>query len=217
MNNPSAWKTIFGAIFLFIAGMTAQYFIANITGCKKVSEPVIVINDSTTQARADYQVSKDTSTSLLEIPFKTHLKPITVYQQKAKGNYVAETNKKDLVTSMKATKSELSVFAFNNSDSLIKEYKFDNPGRQFSLVTQNGNIYVKSYDWYWRTLMLTGGITTTADNYDWQNVNKKVGLKTRLEWKDRIELEASVKHNLTEAPALKNLELNIELNYTLIK
>lgn len=214
-------------LLLIVIGMALGFFLRGgnlfglnpfgLSGCGKSPEPVLVTADPTTQARAEYRAAKDTSYSVFEMPFKTHLKPRVIYKQKASEQYSKETLRKDLVTGIRAERSELSVFTFNPNDSTVKEYKFENPGRQFTLQTQNGNIFVKSNDFYFRTLMLNAEFRTASDNYDWQNVSKNIGLKSRLEWKDKVELEAAVKYDVQKTLSLKNVEINLQLNYTLIK
>lgn len=207
-------------LLVIVFGMALGFFLRDfnifgLSGCGKSPEPVLVIADSTTQARAGYRTAKDTSIGLFEMPFKTHLKPRVIYTQKASEQYSKETLTKDLVTGIRAERSELSVFTFNPNDSTVKEYKFENPGRQFTLQAQNGNIFVKSNDFYLRTLSLISDFR--FQNSDFKNPEKYIGLQSRLEWKDRIELQAGARIPLDKKPSLQNIEYNLQLNLTLIK
>ncbi len=200
---------------VIVFGMALGFYLRGVNGCGKQSGPLPLAADSNTQARAEYKTAKDTSYSIFEMPFKTHLKPGVIYTQKAKGNYANETLQKDLITGIRAEKSGIEINTFNPADSILKEYHFDNPGRSFTIQSQNGNLFVKSNDFYIRTLSLISDFR--FQNSDFKNPDKYIGLQSRLEWKDRFEIQASVLHPLEIKPALNNLEFNLQLNYTLIK
>lgn len=200
------------AVFFAIGFATAKF-----KGCDEKQTPPA--SNNTVMERQQIQSEKDAKLGVLDVPFKTEVKPKTVYQQKGTKEYVNKISKEDLVTSAKADKSNLQIFTFNPSDSSVKEYNYDNPGRKWSITKdKNGNLkLVKNY-WYWRTLM--AGIeykTSPSDIQQFDRSNLSILAKTRVEFQDMIELEIKAKHNLGLKPAINNIELNAELNFTIIK
>jgi len=216
MNLTTTLQSVSKYLFIIICSMAIGYFLRGASGCKKSPEAVTAINDSTTQKRSEY-ASADTSMGFIEPLYKTHLKPTAVYQQKAKGNYDSLTKRKDLVTSVKATKSEISFFTYNQNDSLIKQEVFENHGRGFTAVATENGMYVKQDKFFLRTLMLAGDFKFTGNKTDWNSIGKSIGLKTRLEYEDKFEIELGVKHDFNNSLSLQNIEANIGINLILIK
>lgn len=208
-------KTWLERIGILVFGIFLGILLTRFYSCSKEDIPVQA--DSNVTKRQEIQAKKDAKVGILEVPFKTELKPKVVYQQKADKKYYDQTVKKDLVTSMKASKSELQIFTLNPGDSLAKEWIFKNPGRQWSLVTDNGKLTLIQKDWYWRKLMATVEYNTHPNDIQDLSRDILVGAKSRLEWKDRVELELSLKHNTQNKLSLNNLIINAELNITLSK
>lgn len=217
LNLLNVMPSVFKYLLFGIVCMALGFWVRGVSGCNPKSDPLQIVSDPTTIERQAIAVHNDTSRSFVEPLYNTQQKTKVVYRQKADSNYAHEVTQKDVVTSVHADKSELSVFTYNTKTNEVSEYKFANPGREFSLIPQDGKIFLKSNDFYLRTLMLNAEAKFNGTEINWIDADKFIGLKSRLEFRDQLELEIGAKHNLKNSISLQNIEFNLQLNYTLIK
>lgn len=181
-------------------------------------EPVLTKTDEHTEERAIEFQEENKDVKWYQAGTKTEIKPKIIFKEKASNDFIKESLSSDLIKGAKADKSGLTLFTYNNSDSTVKEYNFESPGRSFTLVSTPEGLTLIRNNWYWKTLMLYGRYETTVDNISLvEKSRKEIGLKTRIEFQDALEIEPYVMHDFNNVLSLKNITVGVTANLTLIK
>ena len=142
-----------------------------------------ILHDTTILTRYEKELTRDTVIKWYEKIKYIRNKPEKVYYQNTDSNEVNSFRDKDIIFKVDKEKDELIIKTLNEKDMKIKEYRFEGTGRDFILVSQKDNLYLKSKLFYFN------GIDVNI-NYNVFNEKKYyVSVSSGINWRERIFLK----------------------------
>lgn len=176
----------------------------------------LIVPDTLVVERIKTIMKTDTVIKWYEIPFYKESKPEIIYIQ-SDSLIRKDLENKDLIISLKKENDELRIFAHNKADSLVKEYKFNDVGRDFSATATSQNIFVKSQKFYWNGINVSAEFGLPVNNLQsFKNLSmyeKNLDLSTGFNYKERLFLDFGVNFNINT----KDYFLFSKLNYKILQ
>jgi hypothetical protein len=106
-----------------------------------------------------------------------------IYYQRTDSNEIESFRDNDIIFKVDKEKDELIIKTLNEKDMKIKEYRFEGTGRDFTLVSQKDNLFLKSKLFYFNGIDVNLG-------YNVFNEKKYyVSVSSGINWRERIFLK----------------------------
>lgn len=167
----------------------------------------LILHDTTIVTRYKKELIRDTVIKWYEKVKYIRNKPEEIRSQKADSIIAADFKDKDLMFKIDKVKDNMIIKTLNSKDSLIKEYLFSNTGRDFSLISQKNNIYLKSKLFYFSGINLMIGYDIYKDK------ELSLAISSGINWRERIYLEGFAGYNFHK----RNINTGIHLNIKILK
>ncbi len=150
----------------FIAGAAVLASVYFFFGRSKQQIPVLI--DTSIVTRYKKEIARDTVIKWKEKVIYRKAEPMKIYYQKLTGidtSFLKKAQEKDLTLNMEKKNGNLTLKAINMKDSVIKEYHFENIGKDFTVTGINSNVIVKSkkINFEGVSIFLNGGITADGN------------------------------------------------------
>jgi len=186
-------KISFIAVFLLII-LVLSFYTFKYFSIKDKTETIQTIRDTTIIYRYIQELKKDTVIKWHEKIKYINNKPEKINYQSADSHTVSDIKEKDLIFKLDRHRDNLIIKSIDINDSTIREYYFENTGRDFSLVSQKGNLYLKSRIFYFSGIRIDAVYNFSPEK------NKRITLKagTGINWHERIFLGGNIKYNFSE-------------------
>jgi hypothetical protein len=196
-------KNILIIILLII--ITILLILSNDSG--KDSSNTLIIHDTAIITRYEKEVKRDTIIKWFKKIKYLRNTPSEIHYQKSDSNMIKDLKAKDLIFKIDKKNDELIIKALNQKDEKIKEYRFDDAVRDFTLVSQNDNIFLKSKNYYFDGIKVGLG-------YSFYKERKfNVNVTTGINWRESLYLKALASYDLNS----KTLNAGVSLGIKLIK
>lgn len=172
----------------------------------------IYIHDTTVVERYKESVKKDTVIRWFEKIIYKKSEPEKVYYTKTDSLFIREVEKLDVMLSVEKKSRGLFIYAFNERDTLAKQYVFTDVGREFTVIAQSGKLFVKSKKFYWDGVSFLAGANVAPDGISkLKNYNPTVGLRTGISYLDKFGIEFGTNYEFksNQLSLTMNLKFNI--------
>ena len=208
------FKTNLPAVILVGLLLSCFWFfiIRPLDGCNNKPEDsgAAIIYDSNLTVKYYETIKRDTIIKLIDKIVYKESKPVVIYTQKVDSVFFEKIKYFDFMLDVKKRGRELRVYAVNKNDSILKEYIYYDVQNDFTATSRAGSIFVKSKLWYF------DGVTMT-NNYqfpgiDYRDGSYSLGLKSGVNFKNTIGLEAGTEYNFKQKDFLTKASLNLKLN-----
>ncbi len=201
--NTNILKNILLIILLII--ITILLILSN--DSEKNSSKTLIIHDTAIITRYEKEVKRDTIIKWFEKIKYLRNTPAEIHYQKSDSNIIEDLKAKDLIFKIDKKNDELIIKALNQKDEKIKEYRFDDAVRDFTLVSQNDNVFLKSKNYYFDGIEIGLG-------YSFYKEKKfNLNITTGINWRERLYLKALASYDLNS----KTLNAGVSLGIKLIK
>ena len=193
--------------------------------CNPVSpSPPVVVVDTTIITRTEIEVQTDTVVRWYEKIVYKQVEPKIIYVQKLQRDTVNHTDSvfielvrhTDVMLKLDKKGTSLVVKAFNQNDSLVKEYIFDDVYSNFTVTAQQNNLFVKTQKLYFDGLSLLAGASLRSSLLKHNLLNSLdyyAGLQSGFTYKERVSLLGDVGYDFGVNPDFI-FKLSLKLNLT---
>lgn len=168
----------------------------------------VLEKDTNLLLRYQNEVKKDTVIKFFEKIVHKKSEPEKIYYQKTDTQFIEKTKELDLILKMNKKDRKLIIETINQNGKTIKEYIFDDVNKDFDVISQKSNIYVKSRTFYWNKI-------NAILNFNWLIPDKKkiqygIGVETGINYKSKIDLNTGVLYLPNEKNILLNSNIKIK-------
>ena len=143
-STPVFTKAILAAIVLILL----IFATIKIFNCKPLPNPdyptTIVMHDTTTLIRYETKLQRDTIIKWYEKIIYKESKPTYIYYQKIDSIFIDKIKAYDFMLRVQKSGDKLFITAVNLDGHILKEYIYDNVSDNFTAVSKDSAIYVKS-------------------------------------------------------------------------
>jgi len=167
----------------------------------------LVIHDTAIVTRYEKEVKRDTIIRWFERLKYIRNKPEEIHYQKADSNIIESFKEKDLIFKIDKKADELIIKTLNQRNEKIKEYRFDDAGGDFTLISQTNNIFLKSKNFYFDGIDINIGYDIYKDKKLYLDITSGIN------WRERVHLRALTGYDLNK----KVLNAGINIGIKIIK
>jgi hypothetical protein len=194
------WTVIFlgCALFWFIGLPKLINYVEGLFGSSGSDRTeTVYIHDTTVVERYHAEVKRDTVVKWYEKIIWKESEPQTVYYTKTDTVFRDRVKKLNVMLKVEKKKDRLKIFAYDQDELLLKEMDY-RVGADFTAVSTDENVFVKSKRWYWN------GIKTIV-NYElpfdfaqsWENGNTRLEINTGINYMDKAGIEIGPVYDAT--------------------
>jgi hypothetical protein len=157
------------------------------------------------------QVMADTVMKFIETIVYKQSEPKITYIQKIDSIFIEKMKSYNLITKViKKRNGDMTLFIYNQNDSLLKRIEFENVGQSFEITSQKNNVFVKSNLWDWNGIYFKSRLATPM-NENWKKCALlDNGIYTGINFNNSIDLNIGIGYN-KETKFNLNLETNIKI------
>ncbi len=192
-------------IIILLIFITILLILSNIN--EKDNPDTLIIQDTSIITRYEKEIKRDTIIKWFDKVKYSRNKPSEIHYQKSDSNKIEAFKEKDLIFKIDKKENELIIKTLNQKDEKIKEYRFNDAGRDFTLVSQNDNIFLKSKNYYF------DGIEVGLGYAFYKEKAFNVNITTGVNWRERLYLKALAEYDLNS----KTLNAGVSLGIKIIK
>ncbi|HEY5535892.1 MAG TPA: hypothetical protein VIL99_13285 [Ignavibacteria bacterium] len=203
--NPKILNIAKTILFILLILSSIFLILSYLSGSRNSDN--LILHDTTIVTRYKRELIRDTVIKWYEKVKYIRNKPEEIRSQKADSIIAADFKDKDLMFKIDKVKDNMIIKTLNSRDSLIKEYHFSNTGRDFSLISQKNNIYLKSKLFYFSGINLMIGYDIYKDK------ELSLAISSGINWRERIYLEGFAGYNFHK----RNINTGIHLNIKILK
>jgi hypothetical protein len=168
--------------------------------CNPVSpSPPVVVVDTTIVTRTEIEIQTDTVVRWYEKIIYKQVEPKIIYVQKIHTDTVNHTDSvfierirhTDVMLKLDKKGQSLIIKTFNQNDSLVKEYVFDDVYPNFTVTAQQNNLFVKTQKLYFDGISLLAGASLRGSLLKHNLLNSLdyyAGLQSGFTYKERVSL-----------------------------
>lgn len=144
-----------------------------------------------------YKTERDTVIKWYERIVYQKSEPEKIFVKDVDSVFIEKWRNHDVMLSVTKRGSQLDIFALNEIGQVLKRYTYEDVQRDFTVTSQEDNLFVKSKNWYWESPEVFAGIGTSRSTYENLDVKKlqlkqfdyRGGIRTGLNYKDKIGIE----------------------------
>lgn len=158
-------------------------------------------------------LEKDTVFVFVERIQWKELKPETVYYTKIDTVLKELIKSWDVMLSVRKIGRSLYIYAYNENDSLIKQYIYEDVGNNFIATSATDRIVIKSQRWYFSgiTAYLQYSHPVNSEFRKFNALNLKPGITTGFNYNDRLHFDIGAGYQLRR----KEVELDAKISFKL--
>ena len=173
----------------------------------KDSSDTLIIHDTAIIKRYENEINRDAIIKWFEKIKYLRNTPAEIHYQKSDSNIIEDLKAKDLIFKIDKKDDELIIKTMNQKDEKIKEYRFDDAVRDFTLISQNDNVFLKSKNYYF------DGIEVGIGYSFYKEKELNVNISSGINWRERLYLKALAGYDLNS----KTLNAGVSLGIKIIK
>jgi len=194
-------------IFLIIGIFATLHF-------RGSQQTTTVLYDTTVVTRYNTEVQRDTVVKWFQKVVYKEVKPKTIYVQNVDSNFVENAKEQDVMLRVEKENDQLKITALNPNGKTLKEYLYEDIGRDFIATSQKGNLFVKAKKFYWNGLNAQVSYEIPVQKgMDFKTGNYYLGLSTGINYLDRADLNLLSKWDYQT----KDLFVGVSINYKILK
>ncbi|MFA5405655.1 MAG: hypothetical protein WC358_12045 [Ignavibacteria bacterium] len=178
------------------------FVIKQIFPSKNQNRNNITIKDTNLIVRYENEIKQDTVIKWYEKIIYVKSEPDKIYIQKTDTLFIERTKELDLILQIKKENRKLIIKAVNQNGNVLKEYVYEEIGKDFVAISQKNNIFVKTKNIYWNRINSIFNVQWSMFNE--KKINYNLGVETGISYKDKIDLSAG----LLYSPENKDLLIN---------
>lgn len=226
------WKKLLILVLFFLAVLVGGYFaikadplkffstLIEYMNCKNQTPPVVVRHDTTVIERYDTIYVEVKDPVFIDRIIHRYVSADSVVTQKVDSVFIDRVKYFDLMLSVKKAKDKVTIFAYNERDSLIKQYEFSGIGNNFTAVSDTDNILMRTnnFEWNGLSLALGGSFRVNRDLMKTQLMDGvyEPGLKTGYTAFNRLSIDAGIYNEFGNFKPRLEPKIKFELNYKII-
>lgn len=170
------------------------------------NESIFVIPDTNITVRYEKEIKRDTIIKWYEKILYKKAEPEKIFYQKTDTVFVEDSKKLDLMLQVKKENGKLIIKAINQNGITIKEYIYEDVGKNFIAVSQKNNIYVKSKKFNWERINPVLDVQCLLSN---GKVNYNLGVETGINYKEKAGINAGIIYSFNNKELFLNTNLKI--------
>lgn len=179
-------------------------------GCGGGSE-TITKHDTTIVEKIKYQESQDTVVKWYEIT-KTITKSDTVFEQKLDSIQIVKYYDRDLIPHLRKEGNVIILQTVNFEGKVIREWRFDDIGRNFAITGVKNDVIVKKELIYWDGIWTYGNyLYPIKQGMKWTDGEATIGLKTGLNYLDKMKLNLKTEYDIERKDIMGGIEFEMKI------
>jgi len=215
MSMKAIWIIRIIAIALF-GGLCWFFLFSPWSSCNKIEipeKPMAVYNPALGGVFSK-TLEKDTAFIFIERIQWKEVKPETVYFTKIDTVLRELIRSWDVMLSVKKIGRSLYIYAYNENDSLLKQYVYENVGNNFIATSATDRIVIKSQRWYWNGVnpYVQYSQPVNKDFKKFNASNFKPGITTGFNYNDRLHFDIGAGYELHRKEVVLDAKVSFKLN-----
>lgn len=214
-------KTIIYILLFAAIGIVIYFVFALMAADKKDNTPVSAVQYKTdTLVKIEYVDRVEYRDNFIYKTVFRNVAPDYVHAEEIHDTaFINSIKYKDMILTLQKGRKYIEVFGWNEHDSLLKKYRFENVGTEFNVWADSGAIRVDEKWLTWKGIDAVGrGIFTVSKQYlkdvsgpFIEDRNYYAGLKTGITLFDKIGIDGGAYYDFNN----RGLKLETEISYKL--